>query len=404
MKAFKLFGIVAIAIVILSSCNGGDDKDVVQNYLVDYQLFTPKVKFDVESTKTLLQQNNMGAIAEKVQYDVQIFKITYKTRFEGDTVYASGVVAIPVPENKKEAFPVLSYQHGTIVRKADAPSVNTDNEFMTYMASTGMVVAIPDYIGFGETSDVFHPFMIKEYTNNAVLDMIRAAKELVGVEKAFDLNGNLFMYGYSQGGSATLGALSAIENNAANSDLNVTAAACGAGAYNLNDMRNWIVKQSRYEQPYFIAYILNSYTRYAGLDTSYYGKVFSPEFAAMIPDMIDGVTTADELNAEFGTFHKGELLNDNFEEDSTYNADYTELIAAFDNNKIDAWPIATSLSIHYGSEDVWVPGDQSLNLFKQFQNNGSGARVKLERFEGLNHETTFTQSLTKALTWFLSFS
>src|SRR5690606_4091336 len=114
-------------------------------------------------------------------YDIQIYKVVYKTLFEGDSVLASGVIAIPVPLTKKETFPLLSYQHGTIVKKNEAPSVNTNAEFMTYVASAGMVVAIPDYIGFGASSSAFHPFMHKEYTVNAVLDMIRAAKELIKV-------------------------------------------------------------------------------------------------------------------------------------------------------------------------------------------------------------------------------
>jgi hypothetical protein len=68
-------------------------------------------------------------------------------------------------------FPILSYQHGTIFRKNEAPSVNTNNEFMLYLASTGMVVVIADYVGYGSSSTHFHPYMHKEYTVNAVLDM-----------------------------------------------------------------------------------------------------------------------------------------------------------------------------------------------------------------------------------------
>lgn len=407
MKATKFLTIAAIALFVFNGCNkGGDDSKVVQKFLVDYALYTPTVKFDTESTKTLLTQYGMADIVSRVKYDVQIYKIKYKTLFEGDTILVSGVVSLPIPLEKKEAFPMMSYQHGTIVKKSDAPSVNTDNEYMIYLASTGMVVVMADYIGFGESSQEFHPFMINEYAVNSVLDMIRASKELVAIEKPFDLNGNLFMYGYSQGGSATMGSLSAIENNTANNDLNVTAAVCGAGAYDLAEMRKWIVKQGRYEQPYFVSYLLNSFTRYADVDTSAYSAVFSEEFASMIPNMVDGVSSANEINAEFGTMHVGELFNDNFEKDSLFNTlpVYVPLVWAFNENKISAWPINTSLAIHYGSEDIWVPGDQSLTLFKAFQASGSGAKVKLERLDGLNHLTAFPASLTKALSWFLSFS
>ena len=406
MKVFRFILFITISLFILSSCNKEGDNKATRNYLVDYQLFTPAVKFDIEGTKNLLNQNDLGVIADKVQYDIQIFKVTYKTRFMGDTVLASGVVAVPVPEKKNRVFPLLSYQHGTIVKKSDAPSVNTNNEYMTYMASTGMVVAISDYIGFGETANEFHPYLINEYTTSPVLDMIRAAKELVAAEDVFTLDGNLFMYGYSQGGSATLGSLSAIENDMKNSDINVTAAVCGAGAYDLGEMRKWIMKQTRYEQPFLIAYMLESFSKYENVGSDY-SLVFSDEFASMIPDLFDGTKDGNTINASFGTFHVGELFNDNFENDAVFESDtseYVPLVQAFEKNKLTAWPITASLSIHYGSEDVSVPGDQSLSLYKEFQNNGSGAKVKLERMDGLNHVTAFPASLSKAMSWFMSFS
>jgi dienelactone hydrolase len=391
-----------IATFLLTGCDKGDDDvEITQKYLVDYELFTPAIAFNPESAKATLTQFGLTDVANQMEYDIQIYRIVYKTLFEGDSVMASGVVALPVPLDKKETFPLLSYQHGTIVKKNEAPSVNTNNEFMTYLASTGMVVAIPDYLGFGSSASVFHPFMHKEYTVNAVLDMIRATKELVVIENPFKLNEKLFLYGYSQGGSATLAALSAIENNNANNDLTVTAAACAAGAYDLAEMRKWIVKQPRYEQPYFIGYMIESFSRYADIDLEA-SLVFNSQFTQNFAELFNGTTSADEINASFGTFHVGELLYDSFEFDETFASDpaYTKLIAAFETNKVEAWTLQTPLAIQYGSEDNWIPGDQSLKLFQQFQNNGSSAKVKLERFSGQNHVTAFVPSLNNAIGWF----
>lgn len=406
MNRFKIFIIgIALSLFVITGCDkDGDKDDVVLKYLVDYEQFTPSVAFNMESSKTLLAQFGLGDVASLMKYDIRIYKITYKTLFEGDSILVSGIVSLPVPLDKKETFPMLSYQHGTIVKKSDAPSVNINNEFITYLASTGMVVAIADYIGFGASSSEFHPFMINEYTVNAVLDMIRATKELIKIEKPFDLNGNLYLYGYSQGGSATLDSLSDIENKTANSDIKVTAAVCGSGAYDLAEMRKWVVKQARYEQPYYFGYLLESYSRYANIGNDY-SLVFSTEFADKIPPLFNGTTSAEAINGSFGTYHVGELFNDNFEVDSLFNTkeEYIPMIWAFNENKIEAWPISTPLSIHYGSEDIWVPGDQSLKLFQQFQANGSGAKVKLERFSGNNHYTTFGPSIAKSVTWFLGF-
>ncbi|MBN2807341.1 MAG: prolyl oligopeptidase family serine peptidase [Prolixibacteraceae bacterium] len=406
MNNWKLLiaGWLMVTLLFTGCDNKEDDIQITPKYLVDYELFTPALAFNPESAKATLTQFGLTDIANQLEYDIQIYRIVYKTLFEGDSILVSGVVSIPVPLTKNETFPLLSYQHGTIVKKSEAPSVNTNSEFMTYLASTGMVVAIPDYIGFGSSASVFHPFMHKESAANAVLDMIRASKELIAVVNPFKLDDQLFLYGYSQGGSATLAALSAIENNNANSDLTVTAAACGAGAYNLAEMRKWIVKQPRYEQPYFIAYLLESYSRYESIDLDY-SLVFSSEFANQIPGLFNGASSADDINGSFGTYHVGELLNDQFENDETFASDpaYAKLNAAFEANKIEAWTLQTSLAIQYGSEDNWIPGDQSLKLFQQFQNNGSMSKVKLDRFNGQNHLSAFVPSLSSAFTWFQGF-
>lgn len=405
MKSWKLF-ITAwlLALVLFTACDrDGNDPEITPKYLVDYELFTPLVEFNPEDAKTTLNQFGLTDLANLMKYDIQIYKVVYKTLFEGDSVLASGVIALPVPLTKKETFPLLSYQHGTIVKKNEAPSVNTNAEFMTYVASAGMVVAIPDYIGFGASSSAFHPFMHREYTVNAVLDMIRAAKELIKVEKPFNLNEQLFLFGYSQGGSATLAALSAIENNNANSDIKVTAAASGAGAYDLAEMRKWIVKQPRYEQPYFIAYLMQSYARYQNIQLND-SLVFNAQFTTNFSQLFNGSYSADEINASFGTTHVGELLYDQFENDEYFasNPLYDNLRAAFEANKITAWNLQAPLRLYYGNDDKWIPGDQSLKMFQQFQTSGAGTKVKLENFNGTNHLTAFVPSLNNAITWFQS--
>lgn len=406
MREIKLsFILLAFVVFIFSSCKGGDDEDeVTMKILVDYELHNPTVAFDVNTAKTMLSQAGMDDVAEKLQYDIEIYKITYKTPFEGDSIFASGVVAVPITDENKLEFPVLSYQHGTIIKKTDAPSVNVNNEFMLYLASAGMVVVIPDYIGFGASSADFHPYMHNQYSVNAVLDMIRASKEFVAIEKPCDINDKLFMLGYSQGASATLGALEAIETNNANSDIQVTFASCGSGAYDLAEMRKWIVDQPSYEQPYFIGYLLESYSRYAGVDVPY-SSIFNAEYADMIPGMFNGTKDATLINAQFGTNYVGELFNENFVNNETFDTDpvYTSLVTAFNDNRINAWSLSSELSIKlfYGSEDKWIPAEQSLKMWQEFQSTGGGANVSLRRVDGGDHMTTFAPTLTESIDWFL---
>jgi hypothetical protein len=88
---------------------------------------------------------------------------------------------------------------------------------------------------------VLHPYYHRESTDNAITDLIRAFNEL---SESGDIqataNDSLFLMGYSQGGGATLSALDDIENGDP-LDMEVIAASCGAGAYNLLEFSSYVL-------------------------------------------------------------------------------------------------------------------------------------------------------------------
>jgi dienelactone hydrolase len=408
-KSFILI-IFVLSLFILSGCkgNGDDSENIVPVYLEDFTEYTPTKPYTATDIKGYVENYGLTELAAVVKYDVKVYKIKYKTAFEGDSITVSGLLAAPVPKGKNDAFPMLSYQHGTITTKAESPTSNPQGEITalaTYMASTGFVVIIPDYIGFGSSSDKFHPYMIKQYTVNAILDFIRASKEFIATEKPCKINSKLFLSGYSQGGSATLAALSAIENISANSDLKVTASACGAGIYDLNTFRNWMVSQVKYDQPYFMAYLLESFKRYANLNISD-TLIFSKEIIPRIEGMFDGVRTSDEMNAMFKTLHVGELFYDDFEKDSTsFNKDekYTELRAAFTENSVPAWSLNSNVTLYYGKDDMVVPNEQSLKIYSEFRTKGATSKIRIDAMDGLDHNEATIPTLSNSVIWFKTF-
>lgn len=404
MKVFRIYWIAVLALLfVFVGCNKGtdDEKEIIPKYLVDQD---EQASITSSSISALLNVYGASDLASKAKYDIKVYKIVYKTLFKGDSILVSGLVATPVPTNKNDKFPMMSYQHGTLFKKAEAPSENPSSELMTYVASTGMVVAIADYIGFGTSDNEFHPYMINQYTVNAVLDMIRAAKEFVQIEEPCNITDKLFLFGYSQGGSATVGALSAIENDNANSDLSVTAASAGGGAYDLNEFRKWIMKQPVYEKPSFVTYILDSYSQYTDMDVDD-SLIFSKQFAQSIPGLIDGVKSEAEINSSFGTFYIDELFYDDFENDSIYENDevYATLRQAFDENKISAWSLNTPLALYFGTDDKWVPGEQSIRLYQAFGQQGAGAKIIYKPLAGMDHSSAFVPALLGTIDWFLDY-
>ena len=83
---------------------------------------------------------------------MHLYRVVYKTEFNGRIVNASGLVAVPVTAN---AITVASYHHGTITTQAGAPSAFTTLDVNNIdpnvalgagMASMGMIVVLPDYL------------------------------------------------------------------------------------------------------------------------------------------------------------------------------------------------------------------------------------------------------------------
>ncbi len=95
-------------------------------------------------------------------------------------------------------------------------------------------MSYPDYPGFGESSNISHPYLIKEPTVRSVVDMLYAVKEMVPEELSdLIIKDELYIMGYSQGGWATLALHKALEQDYS-VDFNLKGSVCGAGPYNLN--------------------------------------------------------------------------------------------------------------------------------------------------------------------------
>ncbi len=150
-------------------------------------------------------------IVRRPKYDVKVYRIRYQTQDKGELVDATGVVAMPdIDENI--TFPVISVLHGTVSGFNDlcAPSTDTSIEgeatgTAVLLASFGYIIAAPDYLGlksFGGPSKELHPYLIAEPTAIAVLDMMRAARNLISLKGLKALPGDNAIIGGSQGGHA----------------------------------------------------------------------------------------------------------------------------------------------------------------------------------------------------------
>jgi acetyl esterase/lipase len=155
---------------------------------------------------------------------VQAWRVQYwTTNASGARFQVTGIVAAPMEAVPQRPRRVIAWTHGAWgVAEKCAPSLSPN--FFEYSAGmdavrSGYVVVAPDYIGLA--SSTMHPFLVGPDTANAVLDAVRAAREIPGAAAG----GSFAVWGESQGGHAALWTATAARSYAPDLTLVATAAA-----------------------------------------------------------------------------------------------------------------------------------------------------------------------------------
>lgn len=309
-----------------------------------------------------------------VRFPVRVYKLTYTTaNTDGQPITASGALLVPVTT---AALPLLSYQHGTIspADEPRAPSYYSPRSevysAVSVLASTGYVVSAPDYIGYGASKALPHPYEHAPSLASASLDMLRAAREFCAQQK-LALNQKNFLLGYSEGGFATM-ALHKLMEEKFGSEFTVTASAPGAGAYHKTAFATYILNST---QPLsFLStyvWVLTTYNRVYGLNrplTAYFNQPWAGQLQAN--PFADVPQRASEL------FTPG------FRTSVLHGTD--PALAAFRDNDIYDWQPKAPLALFHGTADDYVPYFNSEDAYKAMRVRGA-TQVTLHPIEGGNH-------------------
>lgn len=329
-------------------------------------------------------------LKNKITYDVEYYKLAYRTvDSKGNVITVSGALFLP---KGKANLSLISVQHGTQTKRANAGSVNALN------ASEGLIAAalgyfslVPDYIGLGE-STLTHPYHVAKSSADPVIDIIRAGKEFAG-KNNITLNGQIFLAGYSEGGYVTMAAQREIELNY-KSEFPLTAVAPMAGAYDLNLTAKKILQSQTYNQPAYLAYFMVAYNDVYGWNNL--TTFFNSPYAEKLPSIFNGNYTTDEINAQL-TSDVTKLINQNFA--SSYLAGTeTTLTSAFTSNSLLNWKPTAPMRLYHGDADEYVPYENSVQAKNYFLTQG--VNVELVSIPGGKHVSSALPSIVAAIEWF----
>lgn len=401
----KTFFILLI-ITILTGCDlfKGDDPEPIptDEYLLSYEQqksYLPSI-IQIALQEVIGDYPELESLMTEFKHPITVYTITYTTTYNDEPVTASGMVSIPLTVG--EPFPVFSFQNGTNTLHSEAPSVNPDSEFfllLEFIASTGFVVSVPDYLGFGASEQMFHPYLDKESTVQIVTDMIKAVKELVNNHLDIEISDDLYINGYSQGGWATMQLQKSLEQDNT-TGMNLKASACGAGPYDLNFINNYILAQTDYPEPYFIGYIYNSYIQ-TGSITNATSDVFKSPYDERISTLYDGSKSGEEINAQLTT-SVAELFTDYYRQNATTDNKFSSVISSLTNNSVGAWKTNIPTMIIHGTDDTFVPPQVSFNMYQNFLLQGvNPANLTYVPVPGAGHREGIIPAEAAALKWFI---
>jgi predicted esterase len=331
-----------------------------------------------------------------IKYDVDFFKFVYKTNFKGSPIQVSGLIGIP--KNLPFVPSILSAQHGTMFKSTEAPS-NFPATFTGFelFAAGGFVTVIPDFIGYGVSQNIAHPYYDQSYSGQTVVDMIKAVKYYVA-QQNIAISNRLFLFGYSEGGYVTMAAQKEIETNSSH-NLTLTAAAEGAGGYDLNGLLSAISSTSSYSAPSYLTLLLSGYNSTYNWNRPM-TDFFQQPYADRIPGLLSGTKDRGQIDAQlagsptalFTPVFYASLLNPTGE---------TALKQKLTANSFLDWVPKSHTRLFHGTADEAVFYQTSLNTFNRFKAAGA-TKVEFYPIQNGTHESSVQPMIENVLPWIQS--
>ncbi|HKK41348.1 MAG TPA: lipase family protein [Bacteroidales bacterium] len=374
VKFLKPVFAILILIASVTSCK----KD---NVTTDYTYYISKessLSYTKDYITTLLDAASVtmpdfANLKPYVSSGVNCYKVIYKTSAGGQDINASGLVCVPSDPGE---YPVLSFQNGTNTVNLFAPTEDPSSytyQMIEAVASMGYIVVIADYPGFGESSQIPHPYLVKEPTVRSLVDLLYAVKEMITDDlPGISLKNDYSLMGYSQGGWSTLALDKTIETDYS-SDFNLTGSVCGAGPYDLSLLFNGMVYQTTYPMPVYIGYIINAYSAYDQF-TNPVSDILNEPYAGRLSTLYDGTLTSDQINSQLNDT-LSVLLNPSFIAGFNSSNDYASIREALAANSLTAWQTGKPLLLIHGEADSTVSPISTLTMYDDMIQAGTPASL-----------------------------
>ena len=392
-KSSKYLALLSM-ITLFSACSdmGNEDANNVEDG--SNQFVSATLLDDIDAAVMLqVVQSAIDPTATNA-FAYKALKITYNTKGQnGEDIVASGLLVIPTATEAYKAYlaslgkafsvAMICDNHGTIFTNAEAPSnVEVSNGMPDYSLGVlmsgyaGFAGVYPDYIGYGDSNDISHPYMLKKASARASLDMIKASMNYMSNNGVL-LNHQLYISGYSQGGYTAMALAEEIQSS--NFDVvDVKGLAPMAGPHDLAALGDIELDATHtMVYPAFLAYLADSYSYYNSdielsslvnmSDTEAFHTLFDGSNSNIAIHMGLGLVT--DAQAGFNQHKADVLFKDSLINDYQNNVN-SLLRSKFVENSTYNWVPKTKVNLIHCVEDEIIPFSMSQKAYDTFIANG----------------------------------
>lgn len=402
----RKFIFLMLSVFILFSCKKEDGLITDEKYVYDgpmgdvLRVISDK-KMSAEEVSAYLPSDVSQYVT--ISHGVRVLTIEYKSENkDGLTVKASGTIMIP--DVTDSDLPIASYQHGTTIEKTAVPSM--DPRSMEYLLNLGLsgsskiIACIPDYLGLG-TGDGRHLYLHPKEEANSVRDIIRAARKIILSEKTITLKDDIYLFGYSQGGHATMAAQKEMELYYSK-EFKLKASAPMAGPYALSRTKQFemLFDSVYYPNPFYFPYILiNLKASHPEYISSYSDILISP-YAERVDEILDGTHNFGQANAQFSNYINT-MIREDVKEAVRNDPNHPLRKAGRTLDLTDDWTPKTPTRLYHcsGDRDVFI--ENSIYADSVFR--AKGAPVEFIDLGNYNHTDCAPYAMVYTKIWLNSF-
>jgi pimeloyl-ACP methyl ester carboxylesterase len=357
-------------------------------------------RWDVARLNRILTVDTPAFTGFKVDYKpaqnaVNLYRVVYPSTIpekNNRPTMASGLIAIP--ETSSKAMPVVSYQHGTVYLKDQAPSfpeTSPETQLMiAQFAGRGDVVVGADYFGLGLSPEP-EGYIVMGSHQQATTDMIRAGRAILatrGIEVA-----RLCIAGWSQGGLVTMALLKRLEEDGVVVQAAATASAPVDPFVALNGYLNFPTPNAATWINSLFILSAFSYEDYYGVPGLAAGLI-NPAYMDICRQFYE--KKAIDYTAVPVDLHKlirPEYFNPQFFARSAYG----RLVAEAQGYR---WLIQTPTRNYFGGADEAVSPRLAKLVMEYQQAIGSEKVTAVSAGDDANHRGTFARAALEWKTWF----